>query len=143
MAMRYRATLSCRFPDRATIDRTFLRPDQCGMGATPAWRANAASLRNRDTPAVSPMSLAAVSSAQPKTSCSDGAAARTRAAMNKAIPDVVVSGYANLIAAIDLPDPDDRHVVAAAIRAGAQAIVTSNLKDFPKEMGGSGAVLPE
>jgi predicted nucleic acid-binding protein len=59
--------------------------------------------------------------------------ARTRAAMNKAIPDVVVSGYADLIAGIDLPDPDDRHVVAAAIRAGAQAIVTSNLKDFPNE----------
>jgi len=58
---------------------------------------------------------------------------RTRIAMNKAIPDVIVSGYSNLVAGIELPDPNDRHVVAAAIRAGAQAIVTSNLKDFPKE----------
>ena len=53
--------------------------------------------------------------------------------MNKAIADVVVDDYATLIPGIQLPDPDDRHVVAAAIRAGAQAIVTLNLKDFPKE----------
>lgn len=57
--------------------------------------------------------------------------ARTRSLMNAAIPDVLVSGYESLIASITLPDPDDRHVVAAAVRAGAQAIVTSNTKDFP------------
>jgi hypothetical protein len=59
--------------------------------------------------------------------------ARTRAAMNRAIPDVLVTGHESLIGGIALPDPDDRHVVAAAIRAGAQAIVTANLRDFPKD----------
>lgn len=58
---------------------------------------------------------------------------RTRAAMNRAIPDVLVTGYESLIAGIALPDADDRHVVAAAIRAGAQVIVTSNLRHFPKD----------
>ena len=42
-------------------------------------------------------------------------------------------GYEDLIEAVTLPDPDDRHVFAAAIRSGADVIVTSNLSDFPKE----------
>lgn len=57
----------------------------------------------------------------------------TRARMNDAVPDVLVTGYENLIADVDLPDPNDRHVVAAAILAHAQVIVTSNLKDFPAD----------
>lgn len=58
---------------------------------------------------------------------------RTRALMNRAIPDVLVTGFEGLIAGLDLPDADDRHVLAAAIRAGAQVIVTANLDDFPAE----------
>jgi hypothetical protein len=52
--------------------------------------------------------------------------------MEEAFPEALVDGHDPLIAALDLPDPDDRHVLAAAIRAGAQLIVTENLRDFPR-----------
>ncbi len=51
--------------------------------------------------------------------------------MNRAVRDCLVTGYEPLIEAVDLPDPDDRHVLAAAIKARAQVIVTHNLKHFP------------
>jgi len=54
-----------------------------------------------------------------------------RERMNAAIRDCLITGYEPLIEGLKLPDPDDRHVLAAAIKAGAQVIVTSNLKDFP------------
>jgi hypothetical protein len=61
--------------------------------------------------------------------------ARTRELLEGAIPDVQVNGYEEFIEGITgLPDPDDRHVVAAAIRCGAQVIVTLNLKDFPESV---------
>lgn len=53
--------------------------------------------------------------------------------MNKALPDALVTGFESLIQSVSLPDKDDRHVVAAAIRSDAEVIVTFNLKDFPKE----------
>ena len=56
---------------------------------------------------------------------------RTRSLMDQAVPDCLVEGYEPLIEGLSLPDPDDRHVLAAAIRAGAQTIVTINLRDFP------------
>jgi len=59
--------------------------------------------------------------------------ARTRELMVRAIPDCIVDGFDELIAGLVLPDPDDRHVLAAAIRAGAQTLVTFNLKDFPAD----------
>ena len=58
---------------------------------------------------------------------------RRRAAMDNALPDACVSGHALLIPALSLPDPDDRHVLAAAIRAKAQVIVTFNESDFPAD----------
>lgn len=57
--------------------------------------------------------------------------ALTRATMHRAIPDALVTGYAARIPGLSLPDPDDRHVLAAAITAAADVIVTFNLKDFP------------
>ena len=60
--------------------------------------------------------------------------ARTRHLMNEAVRDCLVAGYDDLIDSLALPDPDDRHVLAAAIRAGAEVIVTCNLTDFPGEI---------
>ena len=60
--------------------------------------------------------------------------ARTRALMERHLPDARVTGYAELLPTLTLPDPDDRHVLAAAIIGGATAIVTFNLKDFPDRL---------
>lgn len=56
---------------------------------------------------------------------------RTAGLMDQAIPDACVHDYEDLIAGLTLPDCDDRHVLAAAIRCGASVIVTFNQKDFP------------
>jgi hypothetical protein len=53
--------------------------------------------------------------------------------VNDAIRDVTVTGYEHLIDQLDLPDADDRHVLAAAIQAEAEVIVTRNLRDFPAD----------
>ncbi|WP_065935074.1 PIN domain-containing protein [Pseudomonas sp. 28 E 9] len=58
----------------------------------------------------------------------------TSTMMDKAIPDGLVTGYEELCSSLDLPDPDDRHVLAAAIRSKAEVIVTFNLKDFPSHI---------
>lgn len=58
---------------------------------------------------------------------------RTRQLMNAHVRDSLVTGFEYLIPSISLPDPDDRHVAAAAIHSGASLIVTFNLKDFPAE----------
>jgi predicted nucleic acid-binding protein len=50
--------------------------------------------------------------------------------MQQAFPDAEVSGYRSLIAGLSC-DPKDRHVLAAAVRSDAAAIVTFNINDFP------------
>lgn len=68
----------------------------------------------------------------------DQAAAESRAAslitqMRTAFDDAETTGWEGLEGSYGLPDPDDEHVVAAAVVAHADAIVTLNMKDFPQD----------
>jgi hypothetical protein len=63
---------------------------------------------------------------------------RTRALMDAHVRDCLVRGYESVVPslelpALELPDENDRHVLAAAIVAGADVILTYNLKDFPDD----------
>lgn len=60
-------------------------------------------------------------------------AERVRDLINAHVLDCLVTGYEDLIPTLALPDPDDCHVLAAAIRCGATALVTFNLSDFPQD----------
>ena len=57
---------------------------------------------------------------------------RTRDLMNSSARDALVTGYEGLIPSLHLPDPYDRHVLAAAIVGRCDVIVTANLKHFPE-----------
>ncbi|ESR22783.1 hypothetical protein N177_3920 [Lutibaculum baratangense AMV1] len=52
--------------------------------------------------------------------------------MEEAVPDCLITGYEALTEALTLPDPDDRHVLAAAIVGKCSAIITRNVRDFPR-----------
>jgi predicted nucleic acid-binding protein len=55
-------------------------------------------------------------------------------AMREAFPEAAVNFPDSLISACEgIPDPDDKHVVAAAIHCRSHAIITKNLKHFPKD----------
>lgn len=56
-----------------------------------------------------------------------------RQAMDLAVPDCLVTGFESIIPSLNLPDPGDQHVLAAAIIAKANIIITVNLKDFPTD----------
>jgi hypothetical protein len=47
--------------------------------------------------------------------------------------DAHVDGWEGLEATVTLPDPDDRHVVAAALRGRADAIITTNIRHYPTD----------
>lgn len=59
---------------------------------------------------------------------------RNRTTMDAHFPDANVEGYGRFVDVLDMPDPDDRHVLAAAIVGKADAIVTYNVKHFPPEI---------
>lgn len=59
---------------------------------------------------------------------------RTRELMNAHVRDCLVTEFEHLIPVFELPDPDDRHVLAAAVKGRADVIVTYNLSDFPEKV---------
>ena len=59
--------------------------------------------------------------------------ARTLALVNQSVEECLISGYEDVIPTLQLPDSDDRHILAAAIVGGVDVIVTLNLDDFPPE----------
>lgn len=59
---------------------------------------------------------------------------RTRQLMDAHAPGSLVTGFEYRIEGLTLPDPDDRHVLAAAVHGKASVIITNNLKDFPNRV---------
>lgn len=58
---------------------------------------------------------------------------RTRELMNRAVLDAQVTGYERTIRHLELPDANDRHVLAAAIVGGCDVILTKNVRHFPAQ----------
>jgi predicted nucleic acid-binding protein len=69
--------------------------------------------------------------ARDRPDLSPAAISRVRALMEAHVEHTIVSGYQPLIPSLALPDPGDRHVLAAAIHGEARIILTLNIKDFP------------
>lgn len=59
---------------------------------------------------------------------------RTRELMNAHVEECLITDYEYLIPSLNLPDPNDRHVLAAAVTCHADVIVTFDLRDFPAEI---------
>lgn len=91
--------------------------------------AQSGAVRARWSEAILDECFAAILARRPDLDAS--ALARTRQLMNAAVADCLVLGYEPLMSGLSLPDPDDHHVLAAAIAAKAEVIVTQNLRDFP------------
>ena len=79
----------------------------------------------------------AITRSYAKKEVEDGAerAAKARRAMERAFEEAVVSGYEDLQPGLgELPDANDAHVIAAAVKTRASVIVTENLRDFPERI---------
>ncbi len=66
--------------------------------------------------------------------------------LHEAFPDAMVLNYEGLIEGLVLPDPNDRHILAAAIKTNANSIITNNIKHFPNDYlssFGLSAMLPD
>jgi len=61
--------------------------------------------------------------------------------IDQAFPHAQVTDFGDLEQSLDLPDPDDRHVLAAAVTAECDLLVTYNLRDFPDEVCGARDIL--
>lgn len=83
-------------------------------------------------PLWSPHILAEVKNTLLKFGCTETQASRRINSMEEAFPEAMITGYQKLIDAME-NDPKDRHVLAAAVRAGADCIVSDNVKDFRPE----------
>ena len=76
--------------------------------------AHAGLVRARWTGAILDECFRSLTAARPELD--ESALLRTRSLMNDAVPDCLVKDYEPLMAGLRLPDPDDRHVLAAAVR---------------------------
>jgi predicted nucleic acid-binding protein len=64
-----------------------------------------------------------------------GIAKKQRETMEAAFADAMVPNYERFLCVTEgLPDPNDAHVLAAAIATRAHVLVTDNLKDFPSHI---------
>lgn len=64
----------------------------------------------------------------------EGHLRRTASIMRLVLPEALVADDPSIAASVTLPDADDTHVVAAALKSGAEAIVTFNVADFPAQV---------
>lgn len=118
----------------SSVEKTIVLYDSCVLYPAPLrdllmWLALAELFRAKWTDAIHDEWIRSVLADRPDLTLDK--LDRTRQLMNARAPDSLVTGYEQKIDQLVLPDPDDRHVLAAAIEAKADLIVTFNLKDFP------------
>jgi hypothetical protein len=120
IATRWMAVLIWRLPPRSSRWRLVL-PELTGIGAMPPARASFASLENRWAPAISPISLPAVSAPKPGSASSCGAARATSSAISASSASMVCERSAQ-VAELVARDPDSGGLLGArqapADRAG-------------------------